>query len=870
MPSTAHPSNGARLVSRTDQLLPLRHVDLACEAFGGIARTTLRQQFSNDHPGPLELTYTFPLPADGAVSGYEIRAGSRVIRGRVQPRETARAQYDMARLQGRTAGLVEQERSNLFTQYLGNIPAATDVIVELTIDQPLRWASGFGWEWRFPTVVAPRYLGSEGKVSDASRVTVDLVNGVTNPTAAVALSIAEDLALAPTSPTHSIVVTNQSVALAADAALDRDIVIRWAVPRQRPGCSIRTMRPAAAQGTAGDTAYGLLTIVPPTAHGEPFPRDLVLLLDVSGSMSGKPLDHLKAVVTSTIETLGDADRIEMIAFSSRPFRFHQEPVAATAPERRKACEWIQSLQAGGGTELIPAIEEALRPLRDGVPRQVIVVTDGLIGFEASAIRAIRDRLPRGSRLHAVGVGSASNRAFLRPAARAGRGVEVLIDLDEPATQGAERVVAATREPVMIDLAIEGTALQAGTPRLPDLLSGSPVIAPLRIRPEGGTLLVRAATPHGHYEERLDVPSPITGHGPCAIATLWAREAIEDLELDLASGGDRKRVDQQIEQIGVEHSVMSRLTSWVAIAEQPSVDPREPVRVERIPQALPYGMNVTGLVCATAPRLLSVTSAAQATAAMEAAPGFSRRRDGFSMPPPGASPGGILKRPARGFEALTRLRSALKDWLAKFSSKRDTMDRLLESQMQYIASLRIEIGGRLSELNAERSGVDAQRERHAEELERLLAEVDARLAAFGAESQQARQSWSSQFDAIDRLRHRIDAVMARLDAIDREPFTEPVVSLRGRVLPAPGRPTVIVEIFATAGFDWRPAGTVTIVDRQVTVVEQGTTRPGPIVVGSVVRLELSPASPHIAPPNTIRIESGDAVLEVALDEADRVD
>ena len=84
------------------------------------------------------------------------------------------------------------------------------------------------------------------------------------------------------------------------------------------------------------------------------------------------------------------------------------------------------------------------------------MTDGLIGFEAAAVRAIRDGLPPGSRLHTVGVGSASNRAFLRPAARAGRGVEVLIDLDEAAARGAERIAAATREPVVVDVVLQGT------------------------------------------------------------------------------------------------------------------------------------------------------------------------------------------------------------------------------------------------------------------------------------------------------------------------------------------------------------------------------------------------------------------------------
>ena len=177
---------------------------------GGIARTRLRQHFANPYSTPLELTYAFPLPADGAVSGYEIHAGSRVIKGRVEPREKARADFETARLEGRTAGLVDEERANFFTQRLGNIPAGTDVVVELTIDHPLAWIAGGAWEWRFPTVIAPRYLGAEGAVPDANAVTVDVVNGATSPTASVSLTIADDVTAEPTSPTHAIAAAEQA------------------------------------------------------------------------------------------------------------------------------------------------------------------------------------------------------------------------------------------------------------------------------------------------------------------------------------------------------------------------------------------------------------------------------------------------------------------------------------------------------------------------------------------------------------------------------------------------------------------------------------------------------------------------------------
>jgi Ca-activated chloride channel family protein len=844
--------------------LPLRGITLTCDASAGIARTKLHQHFSNEYPDPLELTYLFPLPADGTVSGYTIRAGNRLIRGHVERRAEARAQYDAARVEGRTAALVEQERPNLFTQHLGNIPASTDVIVELTIDQPLRWVPGHGWEWRFPTVVAPRFLGAPGVVVDAERVTVDVVDGVTPPTASVALTIQDDLPIAPASPTHQIEAADHVIMLAADAALDRDIVIRWAVPGHTPGCSLRTMRPPVSGDKMADAAYGLLTIVPPTADRRNFARDLVLLLDTSGSMSGNPLEHLKAVVTALIETLRDEDRLEMVAFSSGQVRYRQEPVLGTATERRKAAAWIERLEAHGGTELISAINEALRPLRDDLPRQVVVVTDGQIGFEASAVHAIRDGLPRGSRLHTVGVGSASNRAFLRPAARAGRGVEVLIDLDEPATDGVERIVAATREPVISDVAIEGTALQGAAPRLPDLLAGSPVLAALRLRPEGGTLLVHGQTAQGSWQEHLDVQPIAPGNGSEAIPALWAREAIEDLELDLACGTGRKDIDRHIEEIALQHSVSSRLTSWVAIAEEPSVDPRAPVRIERIPQALPYGMTAEGLGLAAARSMPSGPLFAMARGAL------AQRETTVSADVSLAKQAidqlrqAAVERRMASTAEKRRLRETIDQELFRLTAEREEMERSWAAQMEDITrSLRQEIYVRL---------------------DRLRWEIDERLSTFESAALQMRESWSFRsLERIKELRARIEAAighfeteqdgMASLSSVSqieqllaRVAATQ-AVPVRGRLIHTPGRPTVTIEFVAASGLDWRPATTATVAGRSAAVVETGTTRPGPIAAASLVRVEIVAALDDVRRAGSLEIECGDTVLRIALATAE---
>ena len=183
------------------------------------------------------------------------------------------------------------------------------------------------------------------------------------------------------------------------------------------------MRPAVSDRT-GDAAYGLFTIVPPTGARETLARDLVLLLDVSGSMAGRPLAHLKTVVTTLIDSLHDDDRIEMVAFSSRQVRYRTAPVHTVPEERRKAREWISGLQAGGGTELISAIHEALRPLRADAPRQVVVVTDGLVGFESTAVGRF-ETLCHGCRVSTPWAWIGVQPCVPPPGGGAGRGIEIL-------------------------------------------------------------------------------------------------------------------------------------------------------------------------------------------------------------------------------------------------------------------------------------------------------------------------------------------------------------------------------------------------------------------------------------------------------------
>jgi Ca-activated chloride channel family protein len=594
---------GGRLVATDGRALPLTGTTLSADAKAGVVRVMLEQTFRNLYEEPLRVTYKLPLPADGAVSGFAFRIGEQRIIGEVDTKQQARRRFEDAILEGKAAALLDQERSSLFTQEVGNVPPRTEVVCELQIDQKLAWLPDGAWEWRFPTVVAPRYLGATGRVADHSKVTVDVADQALPVKLGLSLSIRDRLAdgARPESPSHPL-HSGQGLGRVdvtfgdeRGAGLDRDVVVRWRVAQMKVGAELDVARPTRA--AIADFAYGLLTLVPPSveAHMPPVPRDLIVLLDTSGSMSGEPLDQARRVASALVDSLNDQDKLEIIEFSDRPRRWKAGPVNATASNRKEAQAWLSRLCASGGTAMKSGILAALSPLRPDAQRQVVLITDGLIDFEDEVLAAISRRLPKGSRVHTVGVGSGVNRSLTQPAARAGRGVELVLGIDEDVEPHVKRLLARTTAPLVTNVEISGTAVEAVAPyRVPDLYAGSPVLVSLKLRAQGGTIVVRGDTAQGALNETIQVKPVERGEGSQAVAALYAREFVEDLELAIAAGGRKDEVDPQIERVGLDFQISTRLTSWIAVSEKALVDPRAPKRDEVMPHVLPYGMSAEGV------------------------------------------------------------------------------------------------------------------------------------------------------------------------------------------------------------------------------------------------------------------------------------
>jgi Ca-activated chloride channel family protein len=594
-PSTAAAASaGAELVTSDGRSLSLVSAKLTGEARGGLARLVLEQRFVNHYDEHLRVTYRMPLPADGAVSGYAFEIAERVIRGQIDKKHRARERFEQAVASGRTAAILDQERADIFTQEIGNLPAREALVARITVDVRLVWLPEGEWELRFPTVIGPRYVGSADTVADVRATHVKVTDQGLAAGIQIAIAVKDAIAggAKPSSPSHPLVKNEAGlVELGTAAKLDRDIVVRWPVAAPSVGITLDAMRPE-----AGDVGYGLLTIVPPAPKSTvAVPRDLTVLLDTSGSMDGVPLAKAKQVVALMIDSLGERDRLELIEFSSAPSRYKEGAIEATAKAKAEAIKWVKSRKASGGTEMRTAVIEALETLRIGAQRQVVVVTDGYVGGEQQILDALLHRLPASCRLHVLGVGSAVNRSLATALARAGRGAEVIVGPDEDAERGAKRLLDRTRAPVLTNVVIAGSALAEGssdTPAivpaaLPDVFAGAPLVAALALRPEGGELLVRGNVADGTWEQRLSVRPLRAGDGNQAIAALYGRERVADLEAH-AVMDNAAATDRTIETIGLTYQISTRMTSWVAIDENRAV--AGPTREEIVPQELPYGTS----------------------------------------------------------------------------------------------------------------------------------------------------------------------------------------------------------------------------------------------------------------------------------------
>jgi Ca-activated chloride channel family protein len=582
---------------QTRGFCPLKHTSVRAEIAGFLSRVTVTQEFENNFPEKIEAVYVFPLPQDAAVDDMTLRVGERVVRGKILRREEAQAVYEEARAGGRTAALLDQERPNVFTQSVANVAPGERVTVTLSYVETLRYEDG-AYEFVFPTVVGPRYV--PGQVPDAARVSPPVAPKGTRAGHDISIEVSLDAGLPVEelkSSTHEIEVERRGPASARvrlrklTAIPNRDFVLRYDVAGGRIGDAVLAH-------SAGRGGFFALVLQPPErfALTDVTPRELVFVLDTSGSMRGFPIEKAKEAMGHALAGLNPYDTFNLITFSGDTHVLFPRPVHATPENLAKARAFLESREGGGGTEMMKAIRAALAPTdSQSHVRVVCFMTDGFVGNDFEIIKEVR-RHPN-ARVFAFGVGGSVNRFLLDRMAEHGRGEVEYVSLRDDGSAAARRFHERVRSPLLTDIHVDWGGLPVADvypQRLPDLFAAKPLVVVGRYKGAGrGTLRLRGRTPAGDFVREIEVNLPAAEPAREVLGTLWARRRVEDLMAQDFEGAQKGTVRAdlraQIVNLGLEYRLMTQYTSFVAVEEVVVREGGVTRRVE-VPVELPSGVS----------------------------------------------------------------------------------------------------------------------------------------------------------------------------------------------------------------------------------------------------------------------------------------
>ena len=576
---------------RAEVIAPQLHSKVDIHVTGPIARVRVAQTFSNPSDTWAEAVYTFPLPPDSAVDQLQVRIGERIIEGEIQERKAAQKMYQQARQAGQHAALVEQHRANIFSTSVANVPPGEELTVVLEYQQQVT-RRGSRFSLHYPMSITPRYtprssLTKTDAVTNDKTVgqldaALDGINtganaGQNNNATEIWLDLQAGFELDDVESRYHFVSKNRVDASHWQLRLDpqthsanADFVVEW------QGRELAVPQAHVFSQTFAGQEYALLQVMPPQVELEQYrqPRDIVYVIDTSGSMGGESLRQAKRALLWAIARLDEQDRFNIIEFNSQAWPLFDTEREASSNNISRAQHFVKDLEARGGTEMRRALDLALcGPCADnnsaGRLRQVLFLTDGAISNEAQLFTAIKSRLGN-SRLFTVGIGSAPNRYFMRKAAKMGRGTFVYIgkvsEVEQKITQLFEQIDA----PVMndIELQLEADNIDISPALIPDLYASEPLIVAIKADHLPGQITLQGRRQGKVWQQRLPL-SDASEYGGIHVA--WARKKIESLVDERAMLRDDENRDAlryQIIDIALNHHLVTPFTSLVAVDKTP--------------------------------------------------------------------------------------------------------------------------------------------------------------------------------------------------------------------------------------------------------------------------------------------------------------
>ena len=607
--------------------MPL-HTDVQMKVSGWVNRVTVTQTFINDSDDWLNGSYLFPLPNEAAVDHMRLIVGQKVIEGQVREREEAKKQFERAKATGQRASLVEQSRPNIFTTSVANLGPGETLVVQISYQELVKYEKG-EFSLRFPMLVNPRYVPKQGSGKDnpypsTRRILAQFSDsndghgepGAAGPKVNIEIDLDAGMALSEINSVYHDIdkqpVTNSQylLKLVGDTPANRDFVLRWTpVLGSEPVAAIYAQQGQThkqADPSAETSDYALLMLIPPEVGAiSAIARDLILVIDTSGSMSGEAIAQAKKAMGYALAGLGTRDSFNIIEFNSNVHALSAQSLPATAKNIGRANQFIRTLKANGGTEMGFALTRALAPGThsayqqnedDSDPdsarlKQVLFMTDGAVANESDLFSLIEEHIGH-SRLFTIGIGSAPNSHFMERAAELGRGSFTYIGKLDEVQQKIESLLYKIEHPQVTDIELrygDGTIPDHWPSSIADLYANEPLLVAIKMRPKiyqasASELIVSGMIGNQYWHSSLSLNERKSAAG---LDLVWARKQIAALEMS-KDGANRARVKKQVTALALKYHLVSQHTSLVAVEVTPAKPSSVVSNNASVVQSTPFG------------------------------------------------------------------------------------------------------------------------------------------------------------------------------------------------------------------------------------------------------------------------------------------
>jgi len=591
--------------SGTSAEAPRLRTTVNMQITGIVARVEVKQQFRNQSDQWVEGVYSFPLPENAAVDQLRMEIGERVIVGEIREKVEAQKLYEQARANGQHASVVHQNRPNLFRTSVANIAPGEVVDIAIGYLQIVDQDAG-RYGLRFPLTITPRYTPG-GTVDDAatqvaqippaaSDTPTDFLPALMHPdTTRQSVSFNIDIDAGTdleqiNSAWHAITIDRHGrrahVQLRErEVAPDRDFELSWQpIVHGEPAVALFREHTDAGE-------HALLMFMPPQDPTPVVtPREVIFVIDTSGSMAGSSIEQAQAALLKGLDTLTPADRFTIIEFNSTFEYLFEQPVQVTDETLLTARHWVASLHADGGTEMLPALTKALAmPTSESHLRQVLFITDGAVSNEDELLRLINEHLA-GARLFTVGIGSAPNGYFMRKAAQMGRGTFTYIGSTSEVDEKMSALFHKVTHPVLTDIELHwpnNLQPEYAPAKIADLYAGEPVVVSARMQGKSNGMLIITGRTGGAWTRQVSLDSVESRSG---VATLWARNRISDLMDAGASGASDVAIRGQVLPLALQYQLVSKYTSLIAVDKTPARPAGEALESRRLDSTKPQGLD----------------------------------------------------------------------------------------------------------------------------------------------------------------------------------------------------------------------------------------------------------------------------------------